>query len=846
MNHSLFLSLAQKRMFWRLRSFIIRVIFWIETQLFAFKYGIKEKKFNYQSFSNILSITQKPLLFATGFAILLQYIDPHLYHYLKKLGLTIPDDSDYVTLLATVSGIGGVFIGLYYAAISAISSAIYARVPNNVRDLLSKERVGNVYLQFLAFLTTLCLVLIALRLINLPRLFLAIPIVTIFAGIGIISFVKLGQHAFYLFDPTKLSHYIFEQMVHWIDMVKAGGFRWLDKSFQNHAHKQASSILDTLATLADITAKEPHLSGKPFIDLSQNLLQFLKYYEYTKRSIPTESAWYAKRYQHRDWYRTDSSQIAIAHSTGTSLRPIEISNKEWIEDRVIPILNKCIEVNLAEKKYTDILSLFGYFESYLKTLGIEGSVQRAFIILDNLALTILSHLADAPADGNLVKEEVLEKLAIAEQFALLPIAVALGYRKKVEKLNRQDIENRLSSVRWNSNISIYRNDFPTYCLARLEWFKPRINFECAVEGDEITPLWYLTELMCQVEAEQFADNIKALVSKGAAFYNISISRALSNKHPWIAAAIMSREWEYWHKVQDQIGVWSNKWSEVSGGRRIDGLPWTELDINLLKTESDNRQKDLLKLMSQQNIFLALLSQPENYPDYAGQFLHTSGEITFNSLLNNDINLLKSVFRSYLYGCLLRFDSLRSKLATTDWRYEQEMKIAAAALLDVMEISGYARLLSDYHGNESLWHEIKTAWDDFLTKQHEQSPINVLAAAVILTDVAFEIPHRGVLRTSWQIAINRKLNDVPRHEEHRRGMFSSHTVIDHDSALVRIFSRDHGISFYHGIDIFIEYYLRQFEDAKNLDFGSKRRSLKSAIERENKIKSEETDKEGVSQ
>jgi hypothetical protein len=845
MNYRLFLSLSQKRIYWKLRSFIAQVVFWIGTQIFTFKYAVKERKFNYQSFSNILSITQKPLFFAIGFAVLIQYIDPYLYRYCQKLGLSIPDDSDYVTLLATVSGIGGVFIGLYYAGISAISSAIYARVPNNVRDLLTKERLGNVYLQFLSFLTSLCLILISFRLINLPRIFLAIPIVTIFAGIGIISFVKLGQHAFYLFDPTKLSHYIFEQMGHWIEMVKAGGFRWMDKSFQNHAHRQASSILDTLETLTDITAKEPHLNCKPFINLSQNLLQFLKYYEYAKRSIPTESAWYEKRYQHRDWYRTDSSQVAIAHSTGTTLHPIEISNKEWIEDRVVPLLNRCIEVNLAQEKYADILGLFGYFESYLKRLGLEGKVRRAFILLDNLALTILNQLAAVPVDGNLIKEEVLEKLAIAEQFALLPISVALGYREKVEKLQRKDIENRLSSVRWKNDISIYRHDFPTYCLERLEWFKPRINFERMVEGKEITPRWYLTELVCQIEAEQFADNIKAVVSKGAEFYNTSISKALSNKHPWIAAAIMSREWEYWHKVRDQILMWPDKWADLSNVRRIDGLPWTELNINSLKTDSDNRQKDLLKLMSQQNIFLALMSRPENYPDYAGQFLHTSGEMAFNSILTNDIDLLKSVFRPYLFGCMLRFDSLRPKSASTDWRAQQEVKIAAAALLDVMDISGYARLLADYHGNESLWNEITAAWNDYLTEQRVPS-INLLAAAVILTESAFEIPHRGVLRTSWQLEINRKLNDVPRHEEHRRGSFSSYTVVNHASALIRIFARDHLVGFYDGIDIFIEYYLRHFDAVKDFDFGRKRRDLKNSIDRENKIKSKEDDKEGVVQ
>ena len=205
MKNNLFLYLSQTRVFWWLRAAMVRVSLWIETKVFGFRYNLKEEKSNYQSLRYLFRITQKPLLVALGFAAILQYVDPYLLPYFKKAGISIPDDGDYVTFLATVSGIGGVFIGLYYAGISAVGVAIYATVPNNIRELLAYERRGNVYMRFLAFLTFLGLILIALRLLGQPRLYVAIPFVTIFAGVGIISFVKLGQQAFNLFDPTTLS-----------------------------------------------------------------------------------------------------------------------------------------------------------------------------------------------------------------------------------------------------------------------------------------------------------------------------------------------------------------------------------------------------------------------------------------------------------------------------------------------------------------------------------------------------------------------------------------------------------------------------------------------------------------
>lgn len=823
---------------------MMRVFFWIETKVFGVRYSAINEKFNYQSLRHLFSITQKPLFLAVGFAVLLQFVDPYLKPYYQKIGVNIPNDGDYVTLLATISGIGGVFIGLYYAGISAVVSAIYARVPNNVRDLLAQERFGSVYMRFLSFLTFLGLILIALRISGLPRISLAIPVVTIAAGIGIISFAKLGQRAFNLFDPTTLSYHIFDQLQHWLDMVKSGGFRWLDKSFQNHAYRQASTTLDTLETLADITAKEPHLNGKPFVELSQSLLQFLIHYEYAKRSIPTESAWYEQQYQHRDWYRTDDSRVAIAHQTGTALQPDVTNNKEWIEGRVIPIVKRCIDINLTAVRYTEVLGLFDYLDAYIKRLALEGRVGRAFALLELLASVVLGKVA-TEADGTLVKTEVLERVAIVERLASLPISLAIAYREVLEKLDRKGVERSISSVRWGKASSIYNLAFPAYALARLEWFKPRLAFEKKVEGHDVTPLWYKVELYCQVEIEQFADNARALVTTGAEFYRSFIAKALAQKHPWLAAAVMSREWEYWHKVENQFDLWQQKWMDLSHERRLAGLPWSELDIDALRSGSDSRKSELLKLMAQQNLLLALLSRPEGFPDYAGQFLHTSGEVAFEALLTNNVNLLNSVFEPYLLGCLARFDSLRPKSLSTDWRVQQDFKIAAAALLDVMDVSGYAKLLADCYGNEALWKEIASAWDGYLAQKGEQSPIPVLGAAVVLTQAAFELPHRGVLRTSWMQKIRGRLADVPRHLEDRRGYLGEDTVIDHESALVRIFAREPYGSFHDGIDIFIAFYLRNLEGAKDLDFGWRRRDLQESMARESQRRSKGDD-EGLHQ
>ena len=157
----------------------------------------------------------------------------------------------------------------------------------------------------------------------------------------------------------------------------------------------------------------------------------------------------------------------------------------------------------------------------------------------------------------------------------------------------------------------------------------------------------------------------------------------------------------------------------------------------------------------------------------------------------------------------------------------------------MELSGYARLMADYHNNDQLWEAIVSAWDKYFTERGDESPLPLLAGIIVVTQGTFEIPHRGVLRTNWKRRINGKLSDVPRHEVYSRHYLGSDTVIDHGSPLVREFAQEPYGSFHDGIDIFITFYLRTKDGADQLDFGWKRRNLQESLDREarNNVKNE---------
>lgn len=81
-----------------------------------------------------------------------------LESYLLKVRV---DPSIYTEILTTTIQVAGVFLGLYFAAVSVVASTVYARVQGDVRNLLVREKVGNFYIRTVALLGAAATVMLA-------------------------------------------------------------------------------------------------------------------------------------------------------------------------------------------------------------------------------------------------------------------------------------------------------------------------------------------------------------------------------------------------------------------------------------------------------------------------------------------------------------------------------------------------------------------------------------------------------------------------------------------------------------------------------------------------------------
>jgi hypothetical protein len=144
---------------------------------------------NSNAIREIAAAALPQLLLGLFAAFLSQYFNHSLSSFYDALGWKKADEGVYGTLLGGIASIGAVFIGLYYAGITAVGVAKYSSLPSGIRNMLVSEVFGSAYMRFLALLTFYSLSLLCLHALGYAQVQIAIPVLMLLSGIGIVGFM---------------------------------------------------------------------------------------------------------------------------------------------------------------------------------------------------------------------------------------------------------------------------------------------------------------------------------------------------------------------------------------------------------------------------------------------------------------------------------------------------------------------------------------------------------------------------------------------------------------------------------------------------------------------------------
>lgn len=823
------LATTRGKWIWRMRSFGLQLIFYASRFGLRATERLKEEVAASRLIRAFVPITFMQVLLAVGTVALLQVTDPYLRASYEMLQWpTEIDNGLYGTLLGAIASIGGVFIGLYFAALTSVAAASYARYPSAVRNLLSAERVGGVYIRALAYITCLSLLLLSMRVLGYQPVLIVIPTISVLGCIGIVAFVKLGQRVFSFFDPVQVSDFAKLELSESLKIARAGGTRWFDPAFQQYAHRRTEHALDAITTLAEICQDEAHLQDRSLLALSNWISAFLINYQKCKRQIPSKSHWYEQIGQHRDIYRTDDLALQMAHQTGTMPSGKIISNHWWIEERLFPILLSTLSFFMRRGWHENAIEVASQIERTANALARTGDSRKAV----ELAAEAAKRFADSIDDVDVPAETSLSiRLAVVQAITRIPISVLLSARLYALELERLDFDQVLGSANWRSQRSPYSLGLPRFALPMAEDLQRQVSFEFYVEGFMVSPLWYLREQLANAISPSYVDCVVAVCRDIAGSMFEALGEKLADKERlWERAILLSSQLEYENKVVVHFETFSRIWDKLTVDRRIQGLEWPKFDKETIEASFNARHVALIREFPNMAIELHQQKRAETIPDFAGQFLHESGEAILESLVDGNAQLFKALFKSYFYGCFLTFDKLRPNGTIPEHRLRGAVSQSIAPIADLLDISGYAYLCSELTGGKAYWEEVKSVWDQFLVGNDETSSarISQLGAILSLATDPMQSPSRGVLRTRWQMTINQLIADTLGITDRYEFRYRRNRQINHPSPLVRVVAEGLGGIGCDGIDIINDLYFDDFQASSERRHW---RNLKESVSRE---------------
>lgn len=751
----------------------------------------------------------------------------------------------YDGFLITIVTITGIFLTLYFTGITTIAGTLYAKMPEQIRSLLVQEKVGNVYTRLLILLTVAAMLLLVIGVTWDVRPRVLILLMSPLGLVSILAFVRLGERAFNFFDPTLFVNELLWTLERWSSQATIYGSRWHDPSFQNHYRRLVDATVKSIGELVELCHVEEHLRQEPLSRLLKKVVGFVPSYQRKKRYIPHDSRWYQLKPRHQKWFLTSSISVNLAAQTQTDLRPELQPDRYWIERYLLELVIKSFSLCLKDGRIDVSLSVLNSMLSLFENFGEEGEVTFGYSQLASVSRRAVDLIPGGVVTepSNSMSRTDFRIVAVFDHLGLLPINLLLGFMKHLENMKEHEIlTETFSEIDWRRPAQIYTLKLPAMLLERLEFVQERLDFEINAESKIVSPKSYLQQLIIQPVAQNLERDVETLIAIGTSFYLEESERLKKTGHILGAVTLISHGLQYCHKLLIHMRGMKQLAERLDRTRFLQALPWPEWNWESLAEKVLKVEAHLVVCLGQAIPELAKVNKTEEVPDYLGKAVHYAGEYCFKAAIANDTELLSNLFPLYFNGALGIRETIREDVDS--WEESSAVILLSEPLIDLCELSGHVYLLAEIHEEPELWQKCLSTWDEFFDKF--EGGMQLLANTISYYRSGLAMSPRSVLRTGWQMQVQRILETLPRIKKpvDSFSMFRHYLeVIDHASLLVQVMGgTDSSISFslYSGLDVFVDLYLRSQEDAHNLDFG-RHGELLASIERWRENEEDEDDK-----
>ncbi len=707
-------------------------------------------------------------------------------------GNTVPSFAGVANILfSSIAGISWVFLGLYFTALSGIASAFLVEANRNVRVFFLSIPLGREYTDIVALTWIISLWYIILNVFGYIISPIEIAFVSILAVHIVFSFWSVGTSIFSALEPSDALPWIEKEIFKSIKSVTISGFKWRIPNMQLQHQYTVIYYLGTMENLINFWLNKIKLSDQQFITALHYDARMLLQYSLEKWKIPTKSLWYKQKNQYQSWSLANSTQIILALNSGTDIHPQSVQDFTWFEEKVLnrseTVIKSLIEKNKIWFAHQGIMYFFSVAEIYGRNFDILWSKM------------LLKKLSSANKEVYWIDKKVFtdesslykEQLAFIDSQCVLVINFLVGFMNYVLEQSENNISNIINKVDWRPwSKTIYQSGLPPVVNERFELIAQEIYHEKLIEGRKISPKWYIENICVQeylLKMEEYLNYIKSLHKD---YFQPQFDYLVEMKLFSSAAHFTQRWIEYSNKYQRSIDIIKVAVEWLEKYRQVEDLPWTNFNYDEERKMAANRIKEandrLITLLPK----LSKLVIWDDLPDYFWQALTLGLEWCYEACRDNNVERFGKIMPIVLNASLVAHDITRER--TQNWtREDSKLVYSTEPLMNVFEISGYAKLYWELYGNDAIWSITKALWDEYIKSAPDaKKAIEFIAAISRYRDTLFTIMPQANLRSNWQITFEHKMREkgIPIFPYDRDARHEQNSRIVHESPLIRVVSR----------------------------------------------------------
>ena len=444
---------------------------------------------------------------------------------------------------------------------------MYAAVPHDIRTLIVRDRLGNIYVRGIAFTMALAVLMLVVHAGAQTTYAMALPLIGFGALFAIFAFIRLGERALYLADPTLLGQELTFQFFKWFGRAKHGQWRADEPTVQEHYRRRAKAAVDSLVSLGAIAGGEPHLRGASAQQLLSRTCSLIVRYLRERHHVPTASRWYGERYEHPQWYLSDYSRVQLASMTG-ALEPRKVPDVTWVEaDLLRPQINSVVS-DVRSGDYDSAYAGLGSLADVWEAVGAVWDAEDGARWTEELADGVVAALTST--ENKRVDRPVMLP-GVADALAFVPLSLELGFHKSIVDKDLASLGDRLATSDWLPPDAAYTLALPRPVVQRLEQIRDGLAFERASLAPELTrtPGWWIRETAMQSLQWAFHEQIHSLLDLLGPWYLKTADALTQANMPKAAAAVLARAHELSLKLAHHVIDWEEIAGAIRGEPRLD-------------------------------------------------------------------------------------------------------------------------------------------------------------------------------------------------------------------------------------------------------------------------------------